>query len=109
MFAAIMTSRLAEGHQSRPPTAGFQGRVGKAENKRRLRQDGPHNFALDPNSPAMDDPQRPKPHPMRFFQVVFDNWLHFARRNRVQVKDVGHRNANWLFFHTGALFTLRCC
>jgi len=75
--------------------------VGEAFDKRRPRQDGPHHLPLHPDPASMDDPERPKAHAPRFFEILLDDGRDVPRRYRVQIEHVRDRDSDRLFvvFH----------
>jgi hypothetical protein len=95
----FVSSALVQRHNRRAPTPGFPRCVGKACNKRRFAENRSHHFALYPNSAAMDDPERPKAHPVRFFQIVLHHRFYLPWLNRVEIENVGYRDTNKLVIH----------
>ncbi len=68
----------AQGNDGSAPAAGFSRGVRERFHVRGARQHPAHGFALHANAPSMNNSQRMKPEPARFFEIL----LHDASISR---------------------------
>lgn len=90
-----LTADSAQGDDGRAPTAGFGGGVAVIGHELQTGERGANDLALHTDAPAMNNAQGFEAEAVGLAQVFFDNWLHVARRDGMEVEDVGDGNANW--------------
>lgn len=73
----------------RAPTAGLRRRVRPVANERRAGEDAMDKATLHPLPLAVDDPHAPKSGAVRFGQIFMHDAFNVARRDGVEVENVG--------------------
>jgi len=71
------------------------------------RDHGLNDFALNPDAPAVDQPDLGEPARGRRVQVLVDDRGNITRRERVEVERILDRDANRLVYSRGPSMT--CC
>jgi len=71
------------------------------------RDHGLNDFPLNPDAPAVDQPDLGEAARDRRVQVLVDDRGNIARRERVEVERILDRDANWLVYSRGPSMT--CC
>src|SRR5690349_25048266 len=94
MTEAVRRIRLFERDDGGSPTAGFAGSVAVFQYVRSARENAPDDFPLDSDAAPVNDPQSLEPAAPCFFQVLLDDRLDVARRDRMEIEDVGDRNGD---------------
>ncbi len=81
----------AQPHPGRPPAAGLERRVAERLHPRIARQEGAHHPALGAGPLAVDDAQVEQTGRRGGVEIGEDDVVRFARREAVEVEDVGRR------------------
>jgi hypothetical protein len=82
------------------PSSGLCGRISVGGDEGGPRENRANDFALDSDSAAVDDAESLESKAVGFGEILFDHGRDVARRNAVQVKNVGDGNANGLVRRT---------
>lgn len=83
----------------RAPTTRFEWSVGEGFDEGRSRQHRAHGFALYADPPAVNDAEKPELQPPGLLQILLHHCFYVARRNGVQIQNIGDWNADGLVVH----------
>src|SRR5437899_240097 len=83
-------------HKRRAPSAGFRGRIAVILHERGPGEYASDEFPLQSDAPAVNDSQRGEAQSVRLDEILFDDCFDIARRNGVQVENIGDGNTEWL-------------